>query len=258
VSDQEPFAIELDIVIPVYNERDNITLVLDSFHKHVKTAYRVLICYDSDEDNTLEVLAKYPKDRMEIVLVKNPGAGPHDAMREGFLRTTSPFILTNMGDDDYTAPVIDFMVKKAREGYEIVTGGRFMKSGRMVGCRWNKKFLTWLASFTLYYFANFPVRDATNGVRIFSRRVIDTIEIESRMGFSYSFEMMVKVHRLHWRVFEFPAEWHERKTGKSRFKIGKWMAPYLRWYFFAFATTWLLRGPESIFLKKQPASRRIE
>ena len=124
------------------------------------------------------------------------------------------------------------------------------RSSRMVGCRWKKKFPTWLASFTLYYFAGFPVHDATNGVRIFSRRIIDTIEIESRMGFSYSFEMMVKVHRLRWSVFEFPTVWYERKTGESRFKIGKWMIPYLRWYFFAFATTWLRRGPESVRLNK--------
>ena len=124
--------IELDIVIPVYNERENIVSVLDSFHEHVKTAYRVLICYDSEEDTTLEAIARYPKDRMEIVLVKNPGRGPHDAMREGFSRTNAPFILTHMGDDDYTAPVIDFMMEKAREGYEIVTGGRFMKGAPSV------------------------------------------------------------------------------------------------------------------------------
>ena len=73
--------IELDIVIPVYNERENIVSVLDSFHEHVKTAYRVLICYDSDEDTTLEAIARYPKDRVEIVLVKNPGRGPHGIAR---------------------------------------------------------------------------------------------------------------------------------------------------------------------------------
>ena len=223
----------------------------------MKTPCRIFICYDFDEDTTLEAIAEYPKDRLEIVLLKNPGAGPHDAVREGFSRTSAPYVLTHMGDDDYTPPMIDSMVEKAKQGYEIVTGGRFMKGGRMVGCRWNKKFLTWLASFTLYYFAGFPVRDATNGVRLFSRHIIDTIEIESRMGFSYSFEMMVKVHRLRWRVFEFPAEWHERKVGKSRFKIGKWMIPYLRWYFFAFATTWLRRGPESVRLNKNGSRSNV-
>ena len=44
---------ELDIVIPVYNEESHITYVLDSFAAKVRSAFRVLICYDFDEDNTL-------------------------------------------------------------------------------------------------------------------------------------------------------------------------------------------------------------
>jgi glycosyltransferase involved in cell wall biosynthesis len=240
---------ELDIVIPVYNERENITLVLDALHRHVKTPCRIFICYDFDEDTTLEAIAEYPKDRLEIVLLKNPGAGPHDAVREGFSRTSAPFILTHMGDDDYTPPMIDSMVEKAKQGYDIVTGSRFMKGGRMVGARWDKKFLTWFASFTLYHFARLPVHDATHGVRVFSRRVFDTIEIESRVGFSYSFEFMVKAHRLGWKIWEFPVEWHERKAGTSRFAVLRWLVPYLRWYFFAFATTYLRQRPEKVRAK---------
>ena len=116
----------------------------------------------------------------------------------------------------------------------------------MIGCVWYKRLLTWSASFTLRHLARLPVHDATNGFRLFSRRLLDTVEIESTEGFTYAIELLVKAVRLGWTVNELPAQWIERRQGESRFRIAAWIGPYLRWYVFAFATTWLGRGPDSV------------
>lgn len=245
-----PKLADLDIVIPVYNEGANIISVLDALKRDVKSSFRILICYDFDDDNTLEAISAYPDKSIDIVLVKNPGRGPHSAIKAGLDLVNAPAVLTHMADDDYTTHHIDYMIKKSQEGFEIVTGSRFMKGGEMKGCVWYKKFLTWLASFTLYHFARFPIQDATHGVRIFSRRILDEVRIESDTGFTFSFEMMVKVVRLSWKIHEFPVGWYERKKGKSRFQIWKWMWPYLHWYFFAYQTAWLRKGPESVVRRK--------
>lgn len=237
---------QLDIIIPVYNEGDNIISVLDALKRDVTSSHRILICYDFDEDNTLKAISTYPDKSTEIIFVKNPGRGPHSAIKAGLDLVTAPAVLTHMADDDYTTQHIDYMVDKSQEGFDIVTGSRFMKGGEMKGCVWYKKFLTWLASFSLYHFAQFPVQDATHGVRIFSRRVLNELLIESNVGFTYSFEMMVKVVRLGWKIHEFPVGWYERKTGESRFQVWKWMWPYLHWYFFAYKTVWLKKGPETV------------
>ena len=47
---------ELDIIIPVYNEGDNILPVLRALKQEMKTSFRVLICYDRDDDTTLKAL----------------------------------------------------------------------------------------------------------------------------------------------------------------------------------------------------------
>ena len=65
---------ELDIVIPVYNEGENILPVLESFNRHVKTPCRVLICYDQESDNTLPVVRACAQDAFPIQLVQEPGA----------------------------------------------------------------------------------------------------------------------------------------------------------------------------------------
>jgi len=237
---------ELDIVIPVYNEGGNIISVLDSFAGHVRTPYRVLICYDMDDDDTLDAIADYPKDRAEIVLVKNPGRGPNQAVVAGLRASTADAVLVYMADDDYNAPVIDRMCGILRQGYDVVAGSRYIRGGNYTGAPWLKQALTRTASFTLYHLGCAPVHDATNGFRLFSRRLLDAVEIESSQGFTFTFELLVKADRLGWRAAEVPAKWFERTVGASRFRVLDWVVPYFRWYVYGFATTWLGRGPRTV------------
>jgi hypothetical protein len=102
------------------------------------------------------------------------------------------------------------------------------------------------AAASLYYLAAIPARDPTNGFRLFSRRVIERIAVESTEGFTYSLELLVKAHRLRWAIAEVPASWFERAAGKSRFKVLKWMPAYLKWYFYAFATTYARKSAATV------------
>ncbi len=119
----------------------------------------------------------------------------------------------------------------------------------MEGCPLLKSILVRIASFTLYHFARLPAHDATNGLRLFSRRVLDSIPIESDRGFAYGIELLVKTHRLGWPIAEVPSAWFKRKLGESRFRVVKWLPAYLRWYGYAFATTYLRRGSATVPLK---------
>jgi len=246
--------IELDIVIPVYNEGGNIISVMESFKTHVKTPYRVLICYDMDEDDTLTALADYPRNHAEIVYIKNQGTGPNMAIVAGLNASSAPYVLVHMADDDFNANVIDQMVTKMKEGYDLVTGSRFVKGGCYTGAAWNKQILSRTASYSANLIAGLKVHDATNGFRLFSRRVIDNLEVESTSGFAFTFELLAKVNRLGWPVTEVPALWYERQVGRSRFQVFKWIWPYFEWYLYSLATVWLMRGPNSVKLRKSGES----
>lgn len=244
----------LDIVIPVYNEGKNIVGVLRALADHVKTPLRVFICYDHDEDNTLAAIRQHRNafSTLRIELIRNPARGAHSAVMAGMAASTAPFIAVFPADDDFNAPILDRMTALARDGCDIVCASRFMPGGTMQGCPWLKAVLVRAAAFTLYHFARLPTHDATSGFRLFSRRVIEQIPIESDRGFCYSIELLVKVHRLGWRIGEVPALWFERKHGASRFKVLRWLTAYLRWYGYAFATTMLRRSPQTIALKPPP------
>lgn len=229
----------LDIVIPVYNEGEAIIEVLETIQAHAHVPCRVMICYDHDDDTTLAALKKWKSSKFEVLPIKNKGRGAHGAVMTGYRASTAEAVMLFPGDDTTNGPLIDKMFAKFKEGYDIVCPSRFMPGGSMVGCPWLKAILVRLANFTLYYLARLPTRDASNGFRFFSKKVINEVPIESTEGFTYSIEYLVKWHRRGGRICEVPAQWVERKKGQSRFRVIRWLPAYLRWYFYAFATTFL-------------------
>lgn len=244
----------IDIVIPVYNEGENIRRVLAALHSGTGHPFRVLICYDFDEDTTLAALAE-DNTPVEIVYVKNPARGPHAAVRAGFAASTSPAVLVFPADDDYNPPMIRNMIALINTGCDIACASRFVPGGTMEGAPWLKDFLVRASAWALYHIARVPTRDPSNGLRMFTRRVLDEIVIESEIGFSYSIELLVKAQRLGWRICDTPAEWYERRPGEGRsnFKILNWLPAYLKWFLYAFATTYL-RRPASTVPRRHPTN----
>jgi len=242
--------IELDVVVPVYNESQNIHRVLGAFAAQVRSALRVLIVYDRDDDDTLAALHAHAAYPFEVTTMKNRGRGVFGAVTTGFDAATAAAILVWPADDDYNAGRIDGMVERLRRGCDIVAASRFMPGGRMVGCPWLKELIVRSSAFVLHHIARLPTHDPSNGLRLFSRRVIRTIPLESDRGFTYSIELLVKTHRLGWRICEVPFEWHERTAGRSRFRVVGWLPAYFVWFRYAFATALLRRGPRSVRLRE--------
>ncbi|MDP3725363.1 MAG: glycosyltransferase [Nanoarchaeota archaeon] len=239
---------ELDIVMPVYNEGENILDTLNVFERSIKTPFRLFICYDFDEDNTLVALKKARYD-FEIILVKNQGVGVHGAIMTGFKTSKAPAILMFPADESYNAVIIDAMYSKLKEGNDVVGASRFMKGGFMKGGPLVKSFIVRAASFVLRRIVRFPASDASYALRMFSRRVLDTVEIESTAGFTYAIELLVKCHRLGWGIAEVPAKWLVREKGKSRFNLKKWLPHYAQWFFYALETVYGKKGPETVPVK---------
>jgi dolichol-phosphate mannosyltransferase len=238
-----PFA--ADIVIPVFNEGVNIRKVVDSL-KTSSFPLRVLICYDFDEDDTLAALKDYDPRPLQLMLVRNRKRGAHGAVLSGFAASDAPCVVTFPGDDLHNGARIDLLVRKFREGNDIVAASRFMPGGTMQGCPLFKAILVRSSAWFMYHVARVPTRDSSNGLRLFSRRVLDQIPIESELGFAYSIELLTKVHRLRWPIAEVPFLWHERETGQSQFRTLGWLPAYFHWLRYALGTTFLRRGPDTV------------
>ena len=238
--------IELDIIIPVFNEQDNITKVLDVLKNKIHSKFRILICYDFDEDNTLPAIKSHNTQDLNIEFVKNKTRGAHSAIVTGFEYSTAPYLLVYPADDDFNAHIIDDLLNKAKTGFDIVCPSRLMPGGKMVGAPLLKSLLLRTANFILYHIARIGVHDSSNGFRLFSKRIINEIKIESTKGFTYSLELLVKAKRFNYKITEIPAVWYEREFGQSRFQVIKWVPAYSRWFIYAFVTNILFFIPKNL------------
>jgi len=238
--------VPLEIVVPIYNEGRKVLDLLDQFQAFIKTEFRVLLCYDSDDDDIFEYKNDLQKLTCEVYLVKNSSTGPSEAIKKGLYYGKSDCVIVYPADDFLNIKIIDEMYKAYTENNDIVVASRFMKGGSMKGCPLIKEVLARTASATLFFFSSIPVKDASNGFRLFSRKLLDTVNIESKVGFAYSIELLAKCNRLKLKMKEIPAQWEERIQGVSRFKIYKWLPEYFKWYFYGLSTTWLKKTPQDV------------
>ena len=231
--------VPLEIIVPVFNEGEKILKLMEFFKSNIKTKFRVLFCYDLETDDIFEYKEKFKEFDFEIILIKNSSRGPCSAIKEGFKSGNSDCVIVYPADDFINFEILDIMYNHYLDGNHIVAASRFIKGGSMKNCPLLKSILVRLASFTLYHLSSIPIKDASNGFRLFSRKLLNEMNIESEVGFAYSLELLAKCNRLGYKISEVPAQWEERSEGSSRFKIFKWLPQYLKWYIYGLSTTWL-------------------
>ena len=228
---------ELDILIPVFNEDETIVKTIKNIKSVVKYNYNILICYDYDEDPTLKIIRENFLDDYKIVFVKNFSQGFNNALISGFKSSGAKAVLIFMADDHINHNMINSCYEKFKDGYHVVCPSRFIKGGKMIGNPFLKGLIAKLVSFVLFNFTSFPIKDSTNSFRLFSKELINRLEIESNKGFTLSLELTAKAHRLGYKITEIPATWMERDKGKSRFKLISFILPYTKWLFYIIKTS---------------------
>jgi hypothetical protein len=138
--------------------------------------------------------------------------------------------------DDYS--VLPAMIQKAREGYDIVCPSRYMKGGKLKGGPFVKQFLSRLSWVSLCWLTGLPTHDATNSYKLYSRKTLNRMKIESDGGFEIGLEIVAKAFIMGEKITEIPSQWYDRIEGKSKFKLMKWIPKYLKWYFFLIRSKW--------------------
>jgi dolichol-phosphate mannosyltransferase len=240
VSDVPPA--ELAIVLPVYNEGEAVEPVLRAMSAAVRTPHELVVVYDFDGDSTVPVIARLSGEVAGLRGLRNDlGRGVLNAMKAGIAGTSAPYVLISMADGSDEPAIVDSMVALARSGADIVAASRYMRGGHQVGGPPLKRLMSRTAGLTLHWFAGVPTHDPTNNFKLYSRRLLDSLSIESTAGFELALELTVKAAIAGRRVAEVPTTWRDRTAGQSNFKLRKWLPHYLHWYWIAFRTRWLRR-----------------
>ena len=220
------------MVVPVYNEGENVVPTLTGVVQHTRIRpLEVLVVHDFDEDTTVPVVKRLQKDIPELHLHRNSiGRGVLNAIKSGLAAARAPYVLVTMGDGSDDPADIDAMYELARGGADVVAGSRYMRGGHQIGGPFLKRSMSRAAGLSLHWLAGIPVHDATSNYRLYSKRLLQQVTIESDGGFELGIELTVKAYLLGLRVAEVPTTWRDRTAGQSRFQLWKWLPRYLRWY----------------------------
>jgi len=230
---------ELAIVLPVYNEGEAVESVLRALSVSVSTPHELVVVYDFDGDTTVPVIERLAGQIPGLRGHRNDlGRGVLNAMKAGIAATATPYVLISMADGSDEPQVVDPMVALARDGADVVAASRYMRGGRQIGGPLLKRLMSRTAGLTLHWLAGVPTHDPTNNFKLYSRRFLDSVTMESAAGFELALELTVKATMAGRRVAEVPTTWRDRTAGKSNFKLRKWLPHYLRWYAKAFRARW--------------------
>lgn len=222
----------LSIVIPVYNEGENVVPTLRGVVERTHSRpLEVLVVHDFDEDTTVPVVKRLQAEMPELRLHRNTlGRGVLNAMKSGLRGARAQYVLITMGDGSDDPDDIDRMYELARAGADVVAGSRYMRGGRQLGGPLLKRSMSRAAGLSLHWLGGIPLHDATSNFRMYSKRLLNQVTIESTGGFELGIELTVKAYLLGMKMAEVPTTWRDRTAGTSRFQLWRWLPRYLKWY----------------------------
>jgi dolichol-phosphate mannosyltransferase len=222
---------KLSIVVPVYNEGPAVEPILRALTAAVDAPHEILVVYDFDADPTVPVIARLSGELGTIRGYRNEiGRGVLNALKAGIAASSGTYVVVTMADGSDEPAQINDMVRLAVAGADVVAASRYMPGGQQIGGPRIKRLLSRAAGLSLYYFARVKTHDATSNFKLYSRRFLEEVTIESRAGFELALELSVKATIAGRHVAEVPTTWRDRTSGTSNFKLRKWLPHYLRWY----------------------------
>lgn len=221
----------VSVVVPVYNEGEAVVPVLRALDAAVQRSREIIVVYDFDGDTTVPVIRRLEGEIEGLRGLRNDlGRGVLNAMKAGIAAARAPYIVISMADGSDEAEVVDQMVSLAESGADVVAASRYMRGGRQLGGPRLKGLMSRTAGLTLHWFAGVPVHDPTSNFKLYSRRFLDAVTIESKAGFELALELTVKATMQGRHLDELPTTWRDRTTGQSNFRFRAWLPHYLRWY----------------------------
>ena len=218
------------VVLPTYNERENISrMALALFNLNIPNC-RLLVVDDNSPDGTGQIAEElgqqdaYAGRVLVLRRAEKQGLGP--AYIDGFKRALSlgADIIIQMDADFSHQPkyIPQFLSKIAQ--YDLVIGSRYIDGGS-VDKSWGplRKLLSWWAN-RLYVptILNLPASDATGGFRVFRRDCLIGLDFESvkANGYVFQVEIVCIAHRLGYRIGEIPIHFPDRARGQSKMSSG--------------------------------------
>jgi len=207
--------IELSLIAPTYNERENVVPLVERVHKALSQyRYELIIVDDNSPDGTAE-LAKTLATRYPLqVVVRTNERGLASAVVAGFGRARGQVLCVIDADLQHPPEAIPALLKAVREGADIAIASRYIAGGGIEGWSARRKAISQAAKIPAVLFLSRArkLKDPLSGFFVFKKSVIEGVTL-SPTGYKILLEVLVRGRPS--RVVEVPYVFRERQRGKS-------------------------------------------
>ncbi len=209
------------IVVPTYNERENLPLLLEAVLKVVPAEVEILVVDDGSPDGTGKIADDWAARESRIHVLHRTGklglgtayvAGFRWGLDQGFEQ------LIEMDADFSHDPKYLPVMLKSLESHDVAIGSRYVPGGGTVNWGLGRKVLSRGGSLYARTVLGAPIRDFTGGFNGWRRKVIEAVDVGTLRsdGYSFQIELKYRAFKKGFRWTEFPIVFADREVGKSK------------------------------------------
>lgn len=212
------------IIIPTYNECDNIEdLIFSIFKKLKQISAHVLVIDDNSPDGTGEVVKKLIKIQYRdnlFLMQREKKLGLGTAYIKGFkwgLQRGYDLFIEMDADFSHKPSYLTEMIKLSGT-YDFVIGSRYVNYGGVEGWSKLRKLISKGGSLYAKAILFCPIHDLTGGYNLWNRKVLLNIDLDNIIseGYSFQIEMKYRAYKKGFKFFEYPIIFEDRAIGKSK------------------------------------------
>ena len=212
--DEKPI---LSIVVPVYNEEENVRLLFEKIQTVCETigeTYEVLFVDDGSHDATFAVLSELSEQRSELKVIRfEKNAGQTAAMAAGFEFAQGQRIISMDGDLQNDPADIPKLLEKLDEGYDLVCGWRKERQDKFL----TRRVPSIVANWIIGKVTRVPIHDNGCSLKAYRASVIKQVPLYGEMHrFIPAMSTVVGA-----RIAEIVVTHHPRRFGKSKYGLGR-------------------------------------
>lgn len=208
------------IIIPTYNERDNLRPLVEQIFSFVPVA-DLLIVDDNSPDGTGKLADEMAETNPQIHVMHRPGklglgtayiAGFRYAIEHGY--DVAFEMDADFSHDPRYLP--DFL--KAIEEADLVIGSRYIQGGGTPNWSLLRRFISGGGNTFARFMLRLPIHDCTAGYRCYRRQVLESIDLSTieSQGYAFQVELAYRVYKQGFKIVETPITFKDRRVGKSK------------------------------------------
>ena len=226
------------LILPTYNEADNIEAFVAAVRDHLPASRRILVVDDSSPDGTGRIADRLAAEHDDVEVLHRPrkeGLGP--AYIAGFRRALAAgaeLILEMDSDFSHDPSYLPRMLEAARNA-DLVIGSRYVPGGGVTEWGPLRRAISRGGSAYSRLVLGVDVNDLTGGFKCFRREVLEAIDLDevTSRGYAFQVEITYRAIRAGFRVVEVPIVFRERRVGASKMSRSivaeaVWRVPLLR------------------------------